>query len=99
MAFYTIHPQEMQKIIAEKHAVVLDVRERESYLAYHYPQAMNFSYERLDDWLHYFPKGRVLVLYCEYGNTSLLAARRLAREGYEAYTVVGGAEAIRRVFP
>ena len=31
MAFFTIHPREMEQIILNKHALVLDVRERESY--------------------------------------------------------------------
>lgn len=45
--------------------------------------------------MHRLPKNRPLVLYCDYGSTSLLAARKLGREGYEVYTVVGGIEAMR----
>ena len=33
--------------------------------------------------------------YCDYGSTSLLAARKLAKAGYEVYTVVGGIHAIK----
>ena len=51
--------------------------------------------EKIDQWMHRLPKNRPLVLYCDYGSTSLLAARKLGREGYEVYTVVGGIEAMR----
>ena len=53
------------------------------------------TYEKIDQWMHRLPKNRPLVLYCDYGSTSLLAARKLGREGYEVYTVVGGIEAMR----
>ena len=33
--------------------------------------------------------------YSEYGSTSLLAARKLGKEGYEVYTVIGGANAMQ----
>ena len=36
MAFFTIHPREMEQIILNKHALVLDVRERESYREGHF---------------------------------------------------------------
>lgn len=37
-----------------------------------------------------------MILYCDYGSTSLLAARKLGKAGYEVYTVVGGIEAMKR---
>lgn len=95
MAFYTIHPREISNILFQKRAVVIDVREREDYREYHYRGAVNCPYEEIDRWLYRFPRGRTLILYCEYGSTSLLAARRLSQEGYEVYTVVGGIRAIK----
>ena len=82
MTFYTIHPRELEDIMRRKHGILIDVREADSYREYHYPNARNLPY-------------RPLVLYCDYGSTSLLAARKLGREGYEVYTVVGGIEAMR----
>ena len=86
MTFYTIHPRELEDIMRRKHGILIDVREADSYREYHYPNARNLPYEKIDQWL---------VLYCDYGSTSLLAARKLGREGYEVYTVVGGIEAMR----
>ena len=85
MTFYTIHPRELEDIMRRKHGILIDVREADSYL----------PYEKIDQWMHRLPKNRPLVLYCDYGSTSLLAARKLGREGYEVYTVVGGIEAMR----
>lgn len=95
MAFYTIHPREISDVMFRNKAIIIDVRERESYRDYHYRGAVNCPYEEMDRWLHRFPKRRTLILYCKYGSTSLLAARKLSREGYEVYTVVGGIQAIR----
>ena len=84
-----------EDIMRRKHGILIDVREADSYREYHYPNARNLPYEKIDQWMHRLPKNRPLVLYCDYGSTSLLAARKLGREGYEVYTVVGGIEAMR----
>ena len=90
MTFYTIHPRELEDIMRRTLGILIDVREADSD-----PNARNLPYEKIDQWMHRLPKNRPLVLYCDYGSTSLLAARKLGREGYEVYTVVGGIEAMR----
>ena len=84
MTFYTIHPRELEDIMRRKHGILIDVREADSYREYHYPNARNLPYEKIDQWMHRLPKNRPLVLYCDYGSTR-----------YEVYTVVGGIEAMR----
>lgn len=98
MDFYTIHPREMEHIIQRKRAVVVDVREGEEYREYHFPNAVNLPYDRIDTWMKRLTKRQPLILYCDYGSTSLLAARKIGREGYEVYTVIGGMDAIKRFF-
>lgn len=78
MAFFTIHPREMEQIILNKHALVLDVRERESYREGHFRGAYCCPYEEIDGWMRHFNRNRTLLVYCEYGSTSLLAARQLS---------------------
>ena len=82
MAFYTIHPRDIQNICFQNRK-------------YHYPGAVNIPYSDEDSWCCRFSKYRPLLLYCEYGSTSLLAARKLGKEGYEVYTVIGGANAMQ----
>lgn len=96
MVFYTIHPKEVKNIMTEKKAILIDVREREAYRQFHYRNARNLPFEEIDHWIHRIPCNRVLVLYCEYGSTSLLAARRLGKEGYHVYTVIGGIQALKK---
>ena len=95
MAFYTIYPRDIQNICFQKRVRVVDIREPQEYRKYHYPGAVNIPYSDEDSWCCRFSKYRPLLLYCEYGSTSLLAARKLGKEGYEVYTVIGGANAMQ----
>lgn len=95
MKFYMLHPKRIDEMVKKEHAIVIDVRERTSYQNFHYPGAYNYPYEEIGRWAGRLPKNRKLILYCEYGSTSLLAARRLSREGYTVYTVNGGIQGIR----
>lgn len=94
MAFFAIHPKEISAILREKRGVLIDVRERGEYRLDHYRNAVNCPYDEIESGIRCMPKNRPLVLYCEYGSTSLLAARLLGKEGYEVYTVIGGMHAI-----
>lgn len=96
MAFSMIHPREVEQILRDNRGILIDVREPEEYRVYHIVRARNFPYDKIDIWKNYFSKNRVLVMYCDYGSTSLLAARKLGKEGYEAYTVIGGIEAMKK---
>lgn len=97
MKFHLIHPQEIMEILEKRQALLIDVRSQEEYQSFHYPQARNLPYDMLNTWMPRLPRNRPLVLYCEHGSTSLMAARRLGREGYEVYTVIGGLDAMKKV--
>ena len=96
MTFYLLHPKEMERIRTEKNAIVIDVRERTAYQQYHYKNAVNIPYCDTESWLSHFCCGRSYILYCDYGNISLLAARKLAKNGIAAYTVIGGLKELER---
>ena len=56
----------------------------------------NKLYEKFEEMQTYdFPKGKILVLYCDRGGASLQAARILARNGYKTKTVIGGMKEYR----
>ena len=95
MAFYAIYPKDIQNICYKNRVRIVDIREPEAYRKYHYRGAVNVPYEEDERWIYRFSKHRPLLLYCEYGSTSLLAARRLGKAGYEVYTVIGGAKAMQ----
>lgn len=98
MAFSVIHPREIADVLKMERAMVIDVREPEAYQEWHYPHARNLPYDNMDQWMRRLPKNRALILYCDYGSTSLMAARRLGKEGYEVYSVIGGMDAMKRTW-
>ncbi len=73
-------------------AIVVDMRSRREYEEWHYPGAIHIS-EAGD--LRRF-KGKIVVLYCAYGNASYLAAKMLRKEGVKAFSLKGGIKAIRK---
>ena len=97
MNFQLIHPGEIMEILTKRQGILIDVRSREEYQTFHYPQARNLPYDMLNVWMRRLPVNRPLVLYCEHGSTSLMAARKLGRAGYEVYTVIGGLDAMKKV--
>lgn len=96
MSFYTIHPREVESIIFRKRAVIIDIRECEEYKLYHYRGARNYPYDEMEKWIFQLRKDRTYIIYCQYGSASMMAARRMSRQGFEVYTVVGGAQALQK---
>lgn len=68
--------------------LIVDVRPREEFRFSHIRHAVNIPYEEGMVWQ--LPKYKELVVYCERGSTSLIAARELSREGYRVVSVSGG---------
>ena len=72
------------------------VRIAKEYHNGHIRGAVNVPYEKFEEMQTYdFPKGKILVLYCDRGGASLQAARILARNGYKTKTVIGGMKEYR----
>lgn len=95
MSFYILHPKDIEIMQKRTNAIIVDLREFTEYQKYHYKNAVNIPYCDNDNWLKKFCRGNVYILYCDYGNISLLAARKLAKRGITSYTVVGGAKELR----
>ena len=80
----TISAKMLDYYVGRKDAFIIDLRSYEEYHSGHIQGAVNLPYEEFEELQEYnFPKGKVLVLYCDRGGASLLAARLLARKGYE----------------
>ena len=96
MPFYMLHPKELENVRKEKNAIVVDVRDGMEYHKWRYRNAVWRPYCDGASWLNWFCKGQNYILYCDYGNISLLIARMLAQRGITAYTVIGGAKELKR---
>ena len=80
--------------VGRRDTLIIDLREKESYMHSHVKGAVNMPYGEIDGYTA-FPKGKILVLYCDRGGASLQAARILARNGYKTKTVIGGMKEYR----
>lgn len=96
MSFYMLHPKELENVRKEKNAIVVDVRDSMEYHKWHYRNAVWRPYCEGEGWLNWFCKGHNYILYCDYGNVSLLMARKLAKRDITVYTVIGGARELKR---
>ena len=96
MSFSILHPNEVEITRRLKNAIIVDLREAFAYQKFHYPRAINMPYCESENWLSYFRKNQTYIFYCDYGNISLLVARKLAQKGITAYTVLGGAKELQR---
>jgi hydroxyacylglutathione hydrolase len=79
--------EELERRRQEAGVAVVDVRRKSEYEAGHVPEATNVAHTRLPEGLDRIPKGNTLLVHCQSGVRSALAAAYLAREGYEAVYV------------
>lgn len=67
---------------------LIDVRPEEEFRRSHIRHAINIPYEEGMRWK--IPGEKELVVYCDRGSTSMMAARDLLKEGYRVMSVAGG---------
>ena len=70
-----------------KDAVVIDLRSKAEYEAWHYPGAINASPEDLPKIVEAMGKDKVYVLYCRRGLSSKWGALELRRLGVKAFSI------------
>jgi rhodanese-related sulfurtransferase len=95
MDIETISAKEIEKYIARNDILIVDLRLYKDFRKGHIPSAVNIPFEQLDQHQVDFNKYRQIVLYCERGNISLLAARKLSSQGYCIINICGGIHSYR----
>ena len=88
--FEIIHMKELEKLMKEERVYLIDLRDKEKYNAFHLQGAKNFSLESIESWKKSIPQNVNIVLYCEHGNKSLIAAKQLRGRTGKIYTIFGG---------
>ena len=78
----TISAKMLDYYVDRRDALIIDLRERESYVHSHVKGAVNMPYAEIDE-------------YTDRGGASLRLARQLAKLGYRTRSVIGGFEAYR----
>ncbi len=79
-------------------AAVIDTRPPEAYSAWHWPGAARRDLEALESSFGDLDRTRTYVLYCAEGIRTAYVAERMQREGFEAYSFLGGAPRLRRLY-
>lgn len=95
MQFQIISCKTLDTLLNKAGYLIIDLREKKDYDISHIPNAIWYDWQKLEkgidsllDELAYFPQW--IILYCDHGNTSLLIARDLARNGYAVMSLYGG---------
>lgn len=91
--FEMIHTEEIDEIMQRERALLIDLRGEERYQSGHIKYARNFPIAYIGEWQEEIPEWMSLILYCESGNQSLLAARKLRGRKGGVYTLIGGYQA------
>lgn len=97
MKFKTIRINEIKQTSSDTSTLIVDLRSPRDYAAGHLPSAINLPFESWQEHpesLQSFHK-RTLMLYCEYGNISLMASRILSEAGYRIINLYGGIRSYR----
>lgn len=90
MPFDSIRPGEINNYIGKENIVIIDVRQAKDYAKGHIPTAINVPFEDIERYMCEKGKCVDIILYCERGNLSLLAARNLMKYGFNIKNLHGG---------
>jgi rhodanese-related sulfurtransferase len=95
MGFETIRAKDIVNYIGQMNVLIVDLRAPSDYRKGHIPTAVNIPYKEFDHRKKQLSRDKVLILYCDRGNLSMLAARDLEKEGYQVKSIYGGMSAYR----
>lgn len=69
--------------------ILMDVREEARFIEGHLENAISCPYGILKECYERM-RGKKIIVYCDFGGQSMMAARHLSKEGYEVYNIIGG---------
>ncbi len=81
MRFAAISVAELWKLKDDPQIYIVDLRSREDFQVFHLRNAHCYPYDEIEHWEHKLPKNRKILLCCEYGNTSMYAAKKTDAAG------------------
>ena len=84
------HLDDMDAVLKEEGAVLLDVRTVQEYSRGHISGFKNIPLDELREHIHEIEKGKLVYLICQSGLRSYIASRILEGYGYETYNFSGG---------
>lgn len=89
--------REIDKYIGDGRYLIADVRSEADYQKSHIEGAVNISYKSIENGETELPRNKIIVLYCEHGGVSIMAAKKLYRRGYRVINTLGGFAAYEKM--
>jgi thiosulfate sulfurtransferase len=98
--FECISVEMAQQRLAEGEALLVDIRDPQSFEAGHAQGAFHLTNGTLNSFMAQADFDRPVLVMCYHGNSSKSAAQYLINQGFEeVYSVDGGFDAWRAAFP
>ncbi|MEM6051866.1 thiosulfate sulfurtransferase GlpE [Erwinia sp. P7711] len=98
--FECINVQQAQAQLSENNALLVDIRDPQSYAAGHASGAFHLTNTSLHSFIEQADLTRPVLVMCYHGNSSKGAAQYLLTQGFDqAYSIDGGYDAWRLAFP
>lgn len=95
MRFHSINIRDIVSEAVASGGIIVDVRDWERFTKGHIPMAVNVPLEEIKRGNITLPRSREIILYCENGGSSTMAAKLLAEKGYKVVNTVGGIKAYK----
>ncbi|WHS61017.1 thiosulfate sulfurtransferase GlpE [Pseudomonas sp. G2-4] len=93
-------PPEQAQALREQGAVVVDVRDPQTYAANHIPGSKHLDNLSIADFIRAADLDAPTVVVCYHGNSSQSAAGYLISQGFsDVYSLDGGFELWRTIYP
>mgnify|MGYP006173852391 FL=1 len=93
-------PPEQAQALRQQGAVVVDIRDPQSFAAGHISGSLHLDNHSLHDFIAKADLDAPLIVACYHGNSSQSAAAYLAHQGFaEVYSLDGGFDLWRSQFP
>jgi thiosulfate sulfurtransferase len=94
--FSRINIQQARQLITERNAVVVDIRDDQSYTNGHIDNALLLGNHNIAEFIEQADPDHPVIVVCYHGNSSQGAAQFLCEKGLEeVYSMDGGFEAWR----
>ncbi len=90
MRFRNINIRNIMNEAIINEGIIVDVREKEEFAKGHIPMAINLPLSDIENGKVGLPRNKVILVYCENGGGSMMAARILSNFGYNVINTIGG---------
>ena len=98
--FLHINVQETQKMMQHDNAVIVDIRDEQSFVEGHMPSEFHLTNGSMHQFTQQTEYEQPVIVVCYHGISSQQAAQFLINHGFEqVYSMDGGFEAWRQQFP